>query len=72
MLKKVEVKDGQKFISIEPLEQDLIIDFEIIFNNPLIRTRRKEFKFSDDNLSPIYNSRTFCLYEDIDNIKKWV
>ena len=70
VLKKVEVKDGQKFISIEPLEQDLIIDFEIIFNNPLIRTRRKEFKLSDDNLSPIYNSRTFCLYEDIDNIKK--
>ena len=70
VLKKVEVKDGQKFISIEPFEQDLIIDFEIIFNNPLIRTRRKEFKLSDDNLSPIYNSRTFCLYEDIDNIKK--
>ena len=70
VLKKVEVKDGQKFISIEPLEKDLIIDFEIIFNNPLIRTRRKEFKLSDDNLSPIYNSRTFCLYEDIDNIKK--
>ncbi len=70
VLKKVEVKDGQKYISIEPLEQDLIIDFEIIFNNPLIRTRRKEFKLSDDNLSPIYNSRTFCLYEDIDNIKK--
>ena len=70
VLKKVEVKDGQKFISIEPLDKDLIIDFEIIFNNPLIRTRRKEFKLSNDNLSPIYNSRTFCLYEDIDNIKK--
>ncbi len=69
-LKKVEVKDGQKFISIEPLKQDLIIDFEIIFNNPLIRTRRKEFKLSNDDLSSIYNSRTFCLYEDIDNIKK--
>ena len=70
VLKKVEVKDGQKFISIEPLNQDLIIDFEIIFNNPLIRTRRKEFKLSNDNLSEIYNSRTFCLYEDIDNIKR--
>ena len=70
VLKKVEVKDGKKFISIEPLEKDLIIDFEIIFNNPLIRTRRKEFKLSSDNLSEIYNSRTFCLYEDIDNIKK--
>ena len=70
VLKKVEVKDGKKFISIEPLNQDLIIDFEIIFNNPLIRTRRKEFKFSNDDLTEIYNSRTFCLYEDIDNIKR--
>jgi len=70
VLKKVEVKDGQKFISIEPLNQDLIIDFEIIFNNPLIRTRRKKFKFSNDDLTEIYNSRTFCLYEEIDNIKR--
>jgi len=70
VLKKIEIKDGQKFISIEPLNQDLIIDFEIIFNNPLIRTRRKEFKFSNDDLTEIYNSRTFCLYEEIDNIKR--
>ena len=70
VLKKIEVKDGKKFISIEPLNQDLIIDFEIIFNNPLIRTRRKEFKFSNDDLMEIYNSRTFCLYEEIDNIKR--
>ena len=40
-LKKVEIKDGQKYISIEPLKQDLIIDFEIVFANPLIRTRKK-------------------------------
>ena len=58
-LKKVEVKDGDKYISIEPLSNDLIIDFEIIFNNPLIRTRRKEFKLSNGDLTPIYNSRTF-------------
>ena len=58
-MKKVEVKDGQKFIFMEPLNQDLIIDFEIIFNNPLIRTRRKEFKLSSDDLTQIYNSRTF-------------
>ena len=70
VLKKVEVKDGSKFISIEPLSQDLIIDFEIIFNNPLIRTRRKELKLSNNDLTEIYNSRTFCLYEDIDNIKR--
>ena len=70
VLKKVELTDGEKFISIEPLNNDLIIDFELIYKNPLIRTRRKEFKLSNDNLSSIYSSRTFCLYEDIDNIKR--
>ena len=69
VLKKIEIKDGPKYISIEPLDRDLIIDFEIVFNNPLIRTRRKKFKLSDGNLTPIYNARTFCLYEDIDFIK---
>ena len=69
VLKKIEIKDGQKYFSIEPLDRDLIIDFEIVFNNPLIRTRRKEFKLSEGNLTPIYNARTFCLYEDIDFIK---
>ena len=67
--KKVEVREGDKFISIEPTKNDLIIDFEIVYKNPLIRTRRKEFKLSDKKLSEIYNSRTFCLYEDIDFIK---
>ena len=69
VLKKVEISEGEKFISIEPLDKDLIVDFEIVYKNPLIRTRRKEFKLSNDNLVDIYNSRTFCLYEDIDNIK---
>jgi len=69
VLKKVEVKDRSKHISIEPLSKDLIIDFEVVYKNPLIRTRRKEFKLSNGDLASIYNSRTFCLYEDIDQIK---
>ena len=69
VLKKFEIKDGQKYISIEPLERDLIIDFEIVYKNPLIRTRRQEFQFSKSDLTSIYNSRTFCLYDDIDKIK---
>jgi UDP-3-O-[3-hydroxymyristoyl] N-acetylglucosamine deacetylase len=67
--KKIEIREGEKFISIEPTDNDLIIDFEIIYKNPLIRTRRKEFKLSQNKLSEIYSSRTFCLYEDIDLIK---
>ena len=69
VLKKVEVIDGDKYISIEPLNNDLIVDFEIVYKNPLIRTRRKVFNLSKDNLNEIYSSRTFCLYEDIDLIK---
>jgi len=70
VLKKIEVKDGPKYISIEPLKHDLIIDFEIVYNNPLIRTRRKEFKLSNGDLTSIYNSKTFCLYEDVDKIRR--
>ena len=69
VLKKTEVREGSKYISIEPLTNDLIIDFEIIYKNPLIRTRRKAFKFNSGDLTSIYNSKTFCLYEDIDQIK---
>tara|TARA_B100000963_G_scaffold294698_1_gene265402 strand:+ start:17738 stop:18658 length:921 start_codon:yes stop_codon:yes gene_type:complete len=66
---KVEIQEGKKYISIEPLNNDLIVDFEIVYDNPLIRTRRQEFKLSSGDLSKIYSSRTFCLYEDIDFIK---
>ena len=69
VLKKVEVKDGPKYISIEPLMKDLIIDFEIVYQDELIKTRRKEFKLSNGDLTSIYNSRTFCLYKDIDQIR---
>ncbi len=69
VLKKVEIQEGKKYVSIEPLKNDLIVDFEIVYNNPLIRTRRKEFKLSNGDLTNIYHSRTFCLYEDIDFIK---
>ncbi|MDC0248371.1 UDP-3-O-acyl-N-acetylglucosamine deacetylase [Pelagibacteraceae bacterium] len=69
VLKKVEIKDGEKYISIEPLDNDLIIDFEIVYKNPLIRTRRKAFRFNNCDLTSLYNSRTFCLYDDIDKIK---
>jgi len=69
VLKKIEIKDGPKYISIEPMEKDLLIDFEIVYKNPLIRTRRREFKYSDGDMASIYGSRTFCLYEDIDQIR---
>ena len=70
VLKRCEINRDGKSISIEPYENDLIIDFEIVYKNQLIGTQRKSINVLEDNLDPIYNSRTFCLYEEIDKVKK--
>ena len=67
--KKIELKDGEKFISIEPSKINLEIDFEIKFNNPIIGKQKNNLKVYEDDLTDIFSSRTFCLYEDIDNLK---
>ena len=35
----------------------------------MIGTQRNVVKVYEDDLEEVYNSRTFCLYEDIDKIK---
>ena len=66
---KVEVKEGNKNISIDKSNVSLDIDFEIKYQNPLIKTQRNKISVFEDNLVDIYNSRTFCLYEDIEKLK---
>ncbi len=68
--KEINLKDGNKTISIEPSKLSLDIDFEIKYNNPLIGTQRNLVKVYEDDLSNVFNSRTFCLFEDIDKLKK--
>ena len=68
--KKVEFKDGQRFIAIEPSKLSLNIDFELRYKNSVIGSQRNKIKVYEDDLSEIYSSRTFCLYEDIEQIKK--
>jgi len=68
--KKVNLKDGSKTISIEPSKISLDIDFEIKYENPLIGTQRNLVKVYEADLEDIYNSRTFCLFEDIEKLKK--
>jgi len=70
VLKKCELVVDEKFISIEPHENDLKIDFEIIYKNQLISKQRTSVSLSNDNLDQIYNSRTFCLFEDVEKIKR--
>jgi len=68
--KKIEIKDGNKFISIEPSKLSLDIDFELKYKNKKIGNQRNKINVYEDDLSEIFNSRTFCLYEDIELIKK--
>ena len=70
VLKKCEVVKDKKFITIEPYENDLKVDFEIIYNNPLIGKQNKLVSIYNDDLDSVYNSRTFCLFEDIEKIKQ--
>ena len=67
---RIEYSDGKRFISIEPSKLSLDIDFELKFNNEIIGNQRNKVKVYEDDLTDIYNSRTFCLFEDIEFIKK--
>ena len=68
--KKIDFKDGEKSISIEPNKISLDIDFEIKYNNLLIGTQRNLVKVYQDDLTEVYNSRTFCLLQDVEKLKK--
>ena len=68
--KKIEIIDNNKSILIEPNKISLEIDFEINFKNKFINTQRNKVNIYQDDLSKIYESRTFCLYEDIENLRK--
>ena len=68
--KKIEFIDGNKTISIEPSKISLDIDFELKYENEVIGTQRNSVKVFESDLSDIYNSRTFCLFEDIEKLKE--
>ena len=68
--KKIEFIDGNKTISIEPSKISLDIDFELKYQNETIGTQRNLIKVYESDLTDIYNSRTFCLFEDIAKLKE--
>ena len=70
ILKKIVLRDGKKTISMEPTKTSLEIDFEIKFNNPVIKNQRNIINVYETDLTDIFNSRTFCLYEDVEKLKK--
>ena len=68
--KKIEFKDGERKISIAPSKVSLEIDFELKYKNSVIGNQRNKINVYEDDLGEIFNSRTFCLFEDIETIKK--
>ena len=68
--KEVNFSDGERFISIKPSTLSLEIDFELKYNNKFIGNQKNKVKVYEDDLTDVYNSRTFCLYEDIEMIRK--
>ena len=68
--KKIRYSDGERFITIKPSTLSLNIDFELKYKNKIIGNQKNKVKVYEDDLSDVYNSRTYCLYEDIEKIKK--
>ena len=68
--KKVEFKDGERTISIAPSKLRLDIDFELKYDNSVIGNQRNKVNVYEDDLQDVFDSRTFCLFEDIEKIKE--
>ena len=70
--KQIELFEGERSISIKPSTLSLDIDFELKYENEVIGNQRNKVKVFEDDLTDVYNSRTYCLFEDIELIKKMV
>ena len=71
ILNKVELIDGKRKISIEPNNSSLNVNFQLCYDNKIIGNQKNIVDFQKDKLNEVSSSRTFCLYEDIEKIKKF-
>ena len=70
IMSKVELKDKMKTISIKPNDENFEVDFQLNYKNKIIGNQRNKINFQKDELKDVSEARTFCLYDDIENIKK--
>ncbi len=68
--KKIAYLHGDKFISIEPSKLSLDINFKLKFEDCLIGNQENKVNVYEDDLVDIFNSRTFCLFDDVEKIKE--
>ena len=70
VINKVELVDGERNISIEPSNDSLEIRFKLNYENNIIGNQQNTINLRRDDFDEITESRTFCLLEDIEKIKK--
>jgi len=68
--KNVSYTEGAKSVSLNVSKVSSEIDFEINFKNQVIGKQRNKLNIFNDDLTEIFDSRTFCLYEDVEKLKK--
>ncbi len=68
--KKIDFVDTNKKISIEPNNSSFEVAFQLNYENPIIGQQKNQINLQNDNLLDIIESRTFCLFDDINEIKK--
>ena len=68
---KIELIDGKRKISIEPNDSSLEVNFQLNYENKIIGNQKNVVDFQNDSLDEVSSSRTFCLYEDVEKIKKY-
>ena len=67
--KEISYAEGAKSITLGTSKVASEIDFEIKYKNPIIGTQRNKINVFNDDLKNIFESRTFCLYEDVEKLK---
>ena len=67
---KITYNQDEKYISIEPSKLSLDINFKLKFDDCLIGNQENKVNVYEDNLEDIFNSRTFCLFDDVEKIKE--
>ena len=70
IINKIKFKDGKREIFIEPSNSCLEVNFHLDYENKIIGKQHNTVNFHKDKLEDVFNSRTFCLFEDIEKIKK--
>ena len=67
--KEVEIKENQKFAKLSP-SKDILFDFEIYFDHPMIGREKYRFEFSTQNyIKEIARARTFGFLKEVQYLR---